>query len=120
MLHWVNMPSKQTLDRIREDTKGLTNINKLEDISISMVHKHVEAENDRFEYLLETLRTHIEEEHKSRQDLEDKMDELINTINPLVDVYNNSRGVYNSVTFLMKFAAVISAGVAAIIFLRKI
>jgi hypothetical protein len=114
------MASKQTLDRILENTKGLTNINNLQDISISMVHKHVEAENDRFEYLLETLKVHIEEEHKSRQDLEDKMDELIHTINPLVDVYNNSRGVYNSVTFIMKFAAILSAGVAAIIFLRKL
>ena len=55
---------KDKLHQIKQDTDGLRNINKLEDITASMVSKHVHAEQTFREHVAESLDRHVGESAK--------------------------------------------------------
>lgn len=50
----------------------------------------------------------------------EKMDILTEEVKPLVEIYTNSLGTYKVLTGFFKLAAAVAAGVAAIIYLRKL
>lgn len=49
-----------------------------------------------------------------------KIDALSAKVEPLVEIYTNSLGAYKTITWVLKLLAIISAGVAALLFLRKL
>ena len=59
------------------------------------------------------------DDHKI-DELIEKIDALTAKVDPLVEIYTNSLGAYKTVTWFLKFAAVLAAGVGAVLFLRKI
>jgi hypothetical protein len=59
------------------------------------------------------------DDHKI-DELIEKIDALTAKVEPLVEIYTNSLGAYKTVTWFLKLAAMVGAGIGAIIFLKKI
>jgi hypothetical protein len=59
------------------------------------------------------------DDHKI-DELIEKIDALTAKVDPLVEIYTNSLGAYKTVTWFLKFAAILAAGVGAVLFLRKL
>lgn len=76
--------------------------------------------DNKIEELEDMIKAHITNENARVEELHEKMDELIVTIKPIVDIYNKSNGFFETVTWILKTSAMIGAGVAAIIYLIKI
>ena len=53
-------------------------------------------------------------------ELIEKIDLLTAKVDPLVEIYINSLGAYKAVTWFLKFAALLGAGIGAVLFLRKL
>lgn len=53
-------------------------------------------------------------------ELIEKIDLLSAKVEPLVEIYTNSIGAYKTITWFLKLLAIISAGIAALLFLRKL
>jgi hypothetical protein len=59
------------------------------------------------------------DDHKI-DELIDKIDALTAKVEPLVEIYTNSLGAYKTVTWFLKFIALLAAGIGALIFIKKI
>ena len=53
-------------------------------------------------------------------ELIEKIDALTAKVEPLVEIYTNSLGAYKAITWFLKFAALLAAGIGAVLFLRKL
>lgn len=58
------------------------------------------------------------DDHKI-DELIEKIDLLSAKVEPLVEIYTNSLGAYKVITGFLKLAAVVGAGLGAIIFIRN-
>ena len=56
---------------------------------------------------------------KKIDELIEKIDALTAKVNPLVEIDTNSLGAYKIITGFLKFAALVAAGLGAIIFIRN-
>jgi hypothetical protein len=57
---------------------------------------------------------------KKIDELIEKIDLLSAKVEPLVEIYTNSIGAYKTITWFLKLSAIIAAGFAALIYIRKL
>ena len=67
-----------------------------------MINSHISHEEDKFTELLEEMKA------------------IRNDMAPLVEIYTNSLGAYKVITGFLKLAALVAAGIGAILFLKKL
>ena len=84
------------------------NDKKVDDLSKAFAD-HLAVEQARFDELKHILL----EQNKGHEQFRDE-------VKPLVEIYTDSVGTYKVITFILKFLAIIGAGVGALIFLKKI
>jgi hypothetical protein len=83
--------------------------------------------DENFNRLKEMLVEHVQAETNGVVDLHTKIDEtnkkidaFILKMDPMLDAYINARGFYTTFTLILKFLALVSAGIGAVIFIKKL
>lgn len=66
------------------------------------------------------LRDHIEGEEKTVHEILNEIKLLREQITPLVELWNNGNGFYKVFMWALKSVALLSAGIGAILFLKKL
>lgn len=70
--------------------------------------------------LKQMLVNNMQLENTEIKELLDEIKGLREEVKPLIDIYTDSIGAYKVITWALKFAALIAAGIGAIMFIRKL
>lgn len=81
---------------------------------------HSRKSDKEIEELKELLRDHIEGEEKTVHEILNEIKLLREQITPLVELWNNGNGFYKVFMWALKSVALLSAGIGAILFLKKL
>jgi hypothetical protein len=81
---------------------------------------HSRKADKEIEELKELLRDHIEGEEKTVHEILNEIKLLREQITPLVELWNNGNGFYKVFMWALKSVALLSAGIGAILFLKKL
>lgn len=76
-------------------------------------------DNKEIHELKAMLTNHMETENIEIKELLNEIKALREEVKPLIEIYTNSLGAYKTITWFLKLAAVVAAGIGALIFLRN-
>jgi hypothetical protein len=77
-------------------------------------------DNNSIEELSHILHEHINNETHNMTELLNEVKAMREEVKPLVDIYKDSLGTYKILTGFFKLAAVVAAGIAALLFIKKL
>ena len=67
----------------------------------------------------EIINSHIKHEESKFTELLEEMKAIRADMAPIVEIYTNSLGAYKVITGFLKLAALVAAGIGALIFIRN-